>query len=425
MDDEQLLRAIEHDDTYRIVRVLADKASGRTELVKGSGPELLIRKYIPDELANKRAWYALQGIRSPLLPQVRDLYQLPNSFVAVTSYVEGATLAELIESLGTLSVRDASSYVMDLCDAALVLHEHGIVHRDITPNNVVVAQGHARLIDLGNARAYVEGAKHDTTRMGTFGFAAPEQFGFAQTDARSDVYALGSMLGYLLTGVQPSDEGFEQALADESRVPFVLRVVIDRARAFEPSARYRDVDELAVAMQAAIGRSAVVDRSSREQHAKTNQSFREHRTETNQAKRPAEQLPLPMRIVRWFFPALPTPRRTWSELRHLEKLFVVLSWTFYFVILVPLSVGFFGADKGNTWADAFSVYAIATLLSSALILFAREVHLLVTCLGPGCDKKAVLKTFALRAFVLVVFCFALSALAVYVSIAINKVLHLS
>lgn len=425
MDDEQLLRAIEHDDTYRIVRVLADKASGRTELVKGSGPELLIRKYIPDELANKRAWHELQGIRSPLLPQVRDLYQLPNSFVAVTSYVEGATLAELIESLGTLSVRDASSYVMDLCDAALVLHEHGIVHRDITPNNVVVAQGHARLIDLGNARAYVEGAKHDTTRMGTFGFAAPEQFGFAQTDARSDVYALGSMLGYLLTGVQPSDEGFEQALADESRVPFVLRVVIDRARAFEPSARYRDVDELAVAMQAAIGRSAVVDRSSREQHAKTNQSFREHRADTNQAKRPEEELSLPMRIVRWFFPALPTNRRTWAELRHLEKLSVVLIWTFYIVILVPLSIGFFGAAKDRNWADACGIYSISILWTLTLILLVRDAHLLVTCLGPGRDKKAILKLFATRAFAMVALCMALSVLSVISFLVLEQVLHVS
>ena len=239
MDDEALLRALERDDAYHVVRVLADKPSGRTELVRGAGPELLVRKRIPLELANEQAWRMLARLKHPLLPRVRDLYQLPDQLVVVTDYVEGSTLAELVAVHGSLKPLAASCYICDLCDALGELHANGLVHRDVAPTNVVVSEGRAHLIDLGNARAYVKGAGRDTTKLGTWGFAAPEQYGFAQTDARSDIYALGGLLGYLLTGVLPGQDGFDAAVADRGRVPGSLRNVIERARSFEPSVRYQ------------------------------------------------------------------------------------------------------------------------------------------------------------------------------------------
>lgn len=123
---------------------------------------------------------------------------------------------------------------------------------------MVVSGGSARIIDLGNARIYVEGARHDTTRLGTWGYAAPEQFGFAQTDARSDVFGLGGLLGFLLTGINPGDETFDKALADEARVPFVLRLVVERARAFEPSARYQTAADFMTAVRAAVPEYATI-----------------------------------------------------------------------------------------------------------------------------------------------------------------------
>jgi len=80
--------------------------------------------------------------------------------------------------------------------------------------------------------------------LGTYGFASPEQFGFAQTDARSDVYSLGRLLGYMLTGVYPDDKRYGQLLADPHVVPSQLKSVIDRACSFEPSARIQSADEL-------------------------------------------------------------------------------------------------------------------------------------------------------------------------------------
>ncbi|MBQ9006300.1 MAG: protein kinase [Atopobiaceae bacterium] len=441
MNDDQLITVIEHDDSYRAIRVLGDGPSGRTELVRGPHAELLVRKRIPKELANERSWTTIRAMGHPLLPQVRDLYWLPDELVVILTYVDGITLREMVQSTGPLSVSEAINYLDDLCAAVGALHAHGLVHRDLSLNNVVVSGGSARIIDLGNARAYVEGARHDTTRLGTWGYAAPEQFGFAQTDARSDVFGLGSLLGFLLTGVEPGDESFEKALADEARVPFVLRVVVERARAFEPSARYQSTSDLMTAMRAAVPEytkirpipldgARVAPPASAEGTDQQKQTDGVRRLEessraakskrSEQQKRTAE--PLPMRVVRWFFPALPTPRRTWADLRYLEKTLVVLLWAAYLVLGLPLTVGFFGADKGTTWVGAFSVYVIAVLWSLALFLLFREVHLLVKCLGPGSDTKTVLKTFAIRAFVLVAFCLTLSVLAISIAMAINWLL---
>jgi hypothetical protein len=122
------------------------------------------------------------------------------------------------------------------------------VHRDVSPGNVILADDCVRLIDLGIARSHAEGASHDTTRLGTWGFAAPEQYGFAQTDARSDVYSLGRLLGYMLTGVEPTDPDYETRLGE---VDARVAGVIEKACAFEPSARYQGVGEMAGALAGA------------------------------------------------------------------------------------------------------------------------------------------------------------------------------
>ena len=237
------------DASYRTIRVLAEGPGGLTELVRGPQGQVLVRKRIPQELANVHAWMTLTRVESPLLPHIDSLYELDGDIVVVLSYVDGITLEELVGSTGPLGVQESVRYLCELCEAVGVLHANGIVHRDLSPGNVVVAGGSARIIDLGNARVHSEGAPRDTTTLGTFGFAAPEQFGFAQTDARSDIYSLGSLLGYMLTGLRPDDPDFDLALADTSRVPADLRLIVQRCREFEPSRRFQSTAELAAAAQ--------------------------------------------------------------------------------------------------------------------------------------------------------------------------------
>ncbi len=254
MNDEQVIHALGIDDAYRVERVLAQGAGGTTELVtlEGSGP--FVRKRIPSKLARRGVWATLVECECARLPHVEATYEMPDEFVIVCDYVPGENLEQLVTARGRLAEKDARQLVLQLCEAVGALHEHGIVHRDVSPTNVIVAADGAHLIDLGIARFRVEGATRDTTQLGTYGFASPEQYGFAQTDARSDVYSLGRMLGYLLTGVSPAEaEKYEAALADTAVVSPAMRELVARATAMEPSARYQTVTALAAALNGEKG----------------------------------------------------------------------------------------------------------------------------------------------------------------------------
>ncbi len=251
VNDRQVIHALGIDDAYTVDRVLASGPGGVTELVSldGSGP--FIRKRIPSKLARRGVWAMLAECGCARLPRVVATYEMPDEFVVVCDFVPGENLEEFVAGHGRVGEKDACTIVAQLCEAVAALHAHGIIHRDISPSNIVMAADGVHLIDLGIARFRTEGVTHDTTQLGTRGFASPEQCGYAQTDARSDVYSLGRVLGYLLTGVRPETPDtaeYERALADESVVGAGVREVVRRASALEPSARYQSVAELARAL---------------------------------------------------------------------------------------------------------------------------------------------------------------------------------
>ena len=103
------------------------------------------------------------------------------------------------------------------------------------------------LIDLGIARTWHNDAETDTTHLGTRAYAPPEQYGFGQTDVRSDVYALGLLAFFCLTGRDSSPSDRECAFADPA-VPEPWRVAIERAAALDPAERYQTAGELAAAL---------------------------------------------------------------------------------------------------------------------------------------------------------------------------------
>lgn len=249
MNDEQVMHALSIDDVYDVERVLARGKTGTTELVtaKGSGP--FVRKKMARELVRRGVWSALLDCDCPRLPRIEATYQMPDEFVVVYDFIPGKNLQELVAECERLPEDEAVALTLDICEAASAIHALGVIHRDITPKNVIVSGDGAHLIDFGIARMYTEGASRDTTTLGTFGFASPEQYGFEQTDARSDVYSIGRVLGYLLTGIMPNDEGYREALADESVVSARMRGVVDRACAMEPSARYQSAGDFAAALR--------------------------------------------------------------------------------------------------------------------------------------------------------------------------------
>lgn len=255
--DMQLMAALEKDEAYRVERVLASGEAGSTEVVSRPGAEHLgegplVRKRIKRDVANVEVFSRLSSIGGAHLPHVVETYDLPDQLVVVREYVYGTSLATCVAEAGRMGELTAARVVADVCEAVSALHEQGIVHRDVSPKNVILSPRGAVLIDLGIARTYVEGAQRDTTRLGTWGFASPEQYGFAQTDVRSDVYSIGCLLGYMLTGVTPDAEGYAAALADSAVVRPELRRVVEKACSFEPSERYQSARALRDAVLRAV-----------------------------------------------------------------------------------------------------------------------------------------------------------------------------
>ncbi|MEE8716827.1 MAG: protein kinase [Coriobacteriales bacterium] len=280
MTDEELLAALDHDEGYRVIRELGHGETGTTELVRrcggagangagGSGARpgelpaggrLLVRKRIPAALANRRAWEAARTCDEPLLARVRDIYELPDQLVVVYDYVPGEPLSKLVGDAQGLDPASACAVALDVCRAVGALHRAGVVHRDVTPSNVIVSVDGAHLIDLGIARLAdprtgADGdarASRDTTTLGTTGFAAPEQYGFARTDARADVYSIGRLVAWMLAGGFGEDGTADAALAGLDQAAPALAAVVRKACSFDRDARYGSADELARALRQAI-----------------------------------------------------------------------------------------------------------------------------------------------------------------------------
>ncbi|MGN8689230.1 serine/threonine-protein kinase [Atopobiaceae bacterium HCP3S3_F7] len=277
-EDSLAFHALGADDAYAVERVLRDGPSGTTELVTIGGEGPYVRKRIPWELANAEAWARAMRASDPHLPRVEGMYATPDGLVVTYDYVEGTPLDELLAERGALGVARALDVFDDVCSAADALHAQQVVHRDVKPSNVIVSPRGAYLTDLGISRVRDEARERDTTVLGTRGFSAPEQFGFAQTDARSDVFSLGRLLACALTGEASGDRAYERLLACGGTARVVpspgpgagvasrvegeavalarLAGVARRACSFEPSRRYGSAGELARAAREAAGRTS-------------------------------------------------------------------------------------------------------------------------------------------------------------------------
>ena len=155
----------------------------------------------------------LKELSHPYLPSIVDVIEEDGRFLIVMDYIEGNTLEKALRLLGPQPQEYVIEWGIQLCDVLGYLHSRKppIIYRDLKPGNIMLRpNGTITLIDFGTAREYKEANAGDTSYLGTRGYAAPEQFGgMGQTDARTDVYCLGTTLYHLVTGKNPGEPPFE------------------------------------------------------------------------------------------------------------------------------------------------------------------------------------------------------------------------
>ncbi|MEN6391229.1 MAG: serine hydrolase [Syntrophomonas sp.] len=154
----------------------------------------------------------LIGLRHPALPVIYDFFSREeNRWYLVMDYIEGSTLKAELLRRGPIPEAEVYDWALQLCDILDFLHKRNppIIFRDLKPDNIMLTpEGQIKLIDFGIARHFQPGNAADTVAYGSGGFSPPEQYGQIQTDARSDIYALGATIHYLLTGIDPSKGPF-------------------------------------------------------------------------------------------------------------------------------------------------------------------------------------------------------------------------
>ena len=196
-----MLSSIETD--YKTVKAIKHSERGSVSLLqnKQNGTRFIFRHY----RGNGEVYRKLLGISCPNLPQIMETAERDGMVAVLEEYIQGDSLAYLLEG-ALFSPAEARKITRQLCNALWVLHKLGAVHRDIKPENVMIRGSEAILIDFDASRIFKSDTNQDTQILGTTGYAAPEQYGIAQTDERADIYSLGVLLNIMLTGKHPSKE---------------------------------------------------------------------------------------------------------------------------------------------------------------------------------------------------------------------------
>jgi len=167
----------------------------------------------PRELAEASAAFEhealfLAGLAHPHLPRIHDQFAEQGRSYMVMDFIDGSTLEEYLEKIALrLPLEEVLDIGLQLCSALEYLHtrQPPLIFRDLKPANVMrTSDGHVYLIDFGIARHFQPGKAKDTIPLGSQGYAAPEQYGKAQTTLQTDIYGLGALLHQLVTGHDPS-----------------------------------------------------------------------------------------------------------------------------------------------------------------------------------------------------------------------------
>lgn len=212
---------------------------------------IAVKKLVSAQL--KDIYIYLKNLKSPYIPQIYECIENGDELIVIEEYLAGRNLDETLMDRD-ISEKEAVSIIVQLCRALKPLHlaEPAIICRDLKASNVMITMNQeVKIIDFDIARIYQSGQRCDTELMGTKEYAAPEQYGFRQTDARTDIYAMGVLLNYMILRKYPV----------EMMVDGRLKTIVGKCLEMNPDDRYQSVDELKEELEHVYKEEKIADRS--------------------------------------------------------------------------------------------------------------------------------------------------------------------
>lgn len=171
-------------------------------------------------------YQTLQSLHNEHIPTIYQIQECKDGLHILEEYIDGEVLGNHIHTK-----KEVKDIIHQLCLCLEQVHSVGIVHRDIKPENIMIKDKKVYLIDFDIARFIVKDQSTDTQILGSVGYAAPEQFGFKQSNARTDIYALGKTMCYLLS----------HDLNIRKGMPYYF--IMYRATQMDPMNRFKSVKE--------------------------------------------------------------------------------------------------------------------------------------------------------------------------------------
>lgn len=241
--------------TYRAI----DPATGGTVALKVLSPQLCANQQFVARFFGEAE--TMQRLGDPHCVRLLDFVTVPGALTIVTEFVDGISLRDLLRRAERLTGEQALGVFRGALLGLRHVHEHGLVHRDVKPDNIMLDRtGESRLIDYGLARP---AGRVGESAEGSPSYMSPEQIRNEPLDARSDIYACGMVLAELLTGRRIFTADTVAAtvnnhlnnpapdLASSDAVPAALAAVVATATAKSPAQRYSTVDDFLEELEAA------------------------------------------------------------------------------------------------------------------------------------------------------------------------------
>ena len=214
---------------FQKIKLIKQSAKGEIWIVTdSSGKFFILKKLFKIGLPYK----ILKDNPHKIFPKIIYCAEDEEKTLIVEEFIQGESFFERIRQKNFLNELEAKNFLLQLCGGLKFLHEKNIIHRDIKPEHLIIRGNEIKLIDFDSVHIYKEGQAEDTEKLGTKGYAPPEQYGFSQSDSRNDIYSLGIT--------------FQKVLNKNYRG--YLKKFLMKCTENNPNDRYQSADELKFAI---------------------------------------------------------------------------------------------------------------------------------------------------------------------------------